>query len=276
MEQKFKENQRVYGQTGEQFCYAHDDGEFAWVAPYFIIQVVSYHGDDFSEEEEVADHLIRVPLKTISAEPWAKSIHKETREAIEEHQEKLTKINAKVGAAVTALKEAENNLKAFNKNLADEEQALIRAYPEMAMFKRISGMENIWIIYNSRNAYGVPSFAGNVSEYTRSITFKRNEDGKFMIDLDEDGYSHARAVLTSEAQFQQEIRKMFHEREQKSAPIDAEWFKKFGFLNISPEAKALLKEEQEAADKKRQEQLEKSIKDAEAKLAAFMEAKDGA
>lgn len=137
----FKQGDTVYTQDGTQYYFDHAAGDHGYVSPIIIIQTTSYHGDDFDEHEEVADHMIPLKLTGLSRTPWVRKIDQDTVAAHAAGKAVLDDINTKIGAARTELRASEAALEKRGKELENEGRILERRFQWVKDFKRMIGDE---------------------------------------------------------------------------------------------------------------------------------------
>ena len=124
MTEEFKQGDTVYTQDGTQYYFDHAAGDHGYVSPIIIIQTTNYHGDDYEEHEEVADHMIPLKLTSLSKTPWVRKIHEETKQAVDEQRAILNDIQGQIGAARTELRASEAQLEARGRELELQARAL--------------------------------------------------------------------------------------------------------------------------------------------------------
>lgn len=139
----FVQGDTVYTQDGTQYYFDHAAGEHGYVSPIIIIQTTNYHGDDFDEHEEVADHMVPIRLTHLSKTPWVRKIHEETKQAQAEQTAILNGIQTQIGAARTELRAAETEYERRGKELENEGRILERRFQWVKDFKRMTSDETV-------------------------------------------------------------------------------------------------------------------------------------
>lgn len=276
MTDELKKNDRVYAQDGRQFCFDHIVGDFALCAPFFMVQILNHDGTDFDEVEEVAEHLERLRLSTISKKPWVASIHEETGQAIEAKRVEIAKIQAEAGAAMTALNVAKGELRDFEKGLAEERRLIEKKYDIVRRFNRLIGRDRVWYCFKTRSNFQTPADkfvpGGGELKYEKIVLRKSKAsiDGLSLYILDDDDVSFEADFFPSEAEYQQFIRKLFHERGDRSPEVEVSWKKKHQFLTVSVEAQGIIDGEEAAARERKVESAREEVRRAEARLKSIV------
>lgn len=139
MTEQFTQGDTVYTQDGTQYYFDHAAGEHGYVSPIILIQTTNYHGDDFDEHEEPADHMIPIKLTSLSQTPWVRKIHEETKQAVAERKAILDDLNAQIGAARTEVRVTENNMEKMRDEIEGEARALERRFQWVRDIRRMLG-----------------------------------------------------------------------------------------------------------------------------------------
>ncbi len=137
MTEEFKQGDTVYTQDGTQYYFDHAAGDHGYVSPIIIIQTTNYHGDDYDEHEEVADHMIPIKLTSLSKTPWVRKIHEETKQALDEQRAILNDIQGQIGAARTELRASEQKVEARGIELETQARLLERRFQWVRDLRRM-------------------------------------------------------------------------------------------------------------------------------------------
>lgn len=66
---KFVHGDTVYGPNGAALIFNHEHEGVAYCHPMMVVQTTNYRGDDFEEHEVATEHLVALPLRSITPEP---------------------------------------------------------------------------------------------------------------------------------------------------------------------------------------------------------------
>ena len=269
--EQFKQGDTVYTQDGTNYYFDHVAGDHGYVSPIIIIQTTNYHGDDYDEHEEVADHMIPVPLTKLSKTPWVRKIHEETAEAIAEKQKALDELSRKIGAAHTELRMAEADLQKRAVDLERDANVLTQKYAWLRDFRLMMKTEDLHMI----------SVEGDVpAKISKPLDMRLKLDRDTGIynyfaqyDFDDDD-----SVRTFESEYamQTAVTSMFIQAggQQLPAKKQLHWFRQWPHLSISKEAKDTLKAMQDEQHQKKLETAEERLKAAQAAVDKLKEGVD--
>lgn len=228
---KFTTNDEVYSQEGSRYLYSHAVGDNAFVHPIVVTQVTNYHGDDFEEHEEPAEHCVLVKANLLSKTPWISAIHKETKEALEEKKVAIDAANRNLGAATTELRVRQKDLEAFKVSLDKERQDILDNNRMLRDFKSFIGVSKVYGISKTVNGHGVPEdITGDLLKELRMT-----REGE-IYEYDPYGYDkRAGFYFASKAALERKARDLYNNRENKTLEAEATWLVNFPFLNVSRE-----------------------------------------
>ena len=137
MTEEFSKGDTVYTQDGTQYYFDHAAGEHGYVSPIIIIQTTNYHGDDYEEHEEVADHMIPLKLTSLSKTPWVRKIHKETEQALAEHHTTLKVLRGQIALLEVKRFALESNLEERRRELELQACALEKRFQWVRDLRRM-------------------------------------------------------------------------------------------------------------------------------------------
>lgn len=233
----FNKGDTVYTQDGTNYYFDHVAGEHGYVSPIIIIQTANYHGDDFEEHEEVADHMIPIHLSRLSKTPWVRKIHEETTEALAEKKQVLDDLNRQIGAARTELRTAEDAAAARKKVLEEEARVLERRYQWVRDFRRMTGDDETHVLAISQHDDLAPPYACNPFDIRLKMDTKDRTKWHYLGQYD-DGDEHIAVFDTKSAMETRVWNDFVMKRDKMTVEQELKWAKQWPNLPVSDEAKA--------------------------------------
>jgi len=228
----FQKGDTVYTQDGTNYYFDHRAGEHGYVSPIIIIQTTSYHGDDFDEHEEVADHMIPIPLAKLSRTPWVRKIHAETAAAVAEKKSALDELNSQIGAARTELRVTEQNMETMRKEIEGEARALERRFQWVRDFKRLIGEDPTFVLSTG------PGIPHSCNPFDIELKSNRHDATQWHYQGKYDDGDEDIMIFADEHAMKAHVSSMFNGQPSMTTSDEIAWFKRWPHLNISAAAKA--------------------------------------
>jgi hypothetical protein len=258
----FEKGDTVYTPDGTNYYFDHQAGHHGYVSPIIIIQTTSYHGDDFDEHEEVADHMIPIELTRLSKTPWVRKVHEETAAAVKEKQAVLDDINKQIGAANTEMRDTKQRLEAHRKDLEQQTIILARRFQWVKDFMRLIGEDETAVLTLGE---GVPYQCK-----PHDIRLKMDTEDKnkwHYLGMYDDGEEHLR-VFATEDEAKRHVWNLFlAARNDMDVEEQIKWHKQWPDLPITGEAQLFLQA-------KKDEKYDRDLKAAEGRLQQAQDALD--